>query len=251
MLEAYCSNHKKKSQGSRLRTLILSGDLVPTGTKSKHQENRTAWKTSFRGHKAPSVTPKPITGAPDLLTSPRPHEFHSQALEGTSGIGEIVHAASRVRIEASATTNDFLPATPAAAATSSASAKVLPSGAATSNTRSQVRTHMRSRSDATGIHHPPPIGLLLNPDFEFRQRLQLGDIASGRAFDNGCQCYFATASVSACASQRAIGKHLRGGNDQNHCTCGAPRLQPQLEFLKVGICIVCLKRSYLFMMSSF
>lgn len=183
LLEAYCCNHKKKSQGARLRTLILSGDLVPTGTKSKHLESRTAWKTSFRGHKAPNITPKPT---PDLLTAPRPHEFH--AADDPNPHGRQVTA--------------------------------------TNTHRSQVRTHMRSRSDATGIHHPPPIGLL-NPDFaELRSRLQLGDITSGRAFDNGCQCF---------ESPRGV-KQLRGG-DQSHCTCGAPRLQPQHEFLKALVSI--------------
>lgn len=184
LLEAYCCNHKKKSQGARLRTLILSGDLVPTGTKSKHLESRTAWKTSFRGHKAPNISPKPT---PDLLTAPRPHEFHAA--------------------------EDFNPH----------GRKLTTAG----TQRSQVRTHMRSRSDATGIHHPPPIGLL-NPDFaELRSRLQLGDITSGRAFDNGCQCF---------ESPRGVVKQLRGG-DQSHCTCGAPRLQPQLEFLKALVSI--------------
>ena len=72
LLEAYSFSHKKKSQGSRLKTLILSGDLVPAKRKT---ETRTAWKTSFRGQKCPAVTPKPPV---DLLTAPRPHEFHTQ-----------------------------------------------------------------------------------------------------------------------------------------------------------------------------
>ena len=187
MLEAYCCNHKKKSQGARLRTLILSGDLVPTGNKSNQLESRTAWKTSFRGHKCPAVTPKP-SATRDLLTAPRPHEFHTPTDSHMQSLG------------------------------------VGPSGGSSgiaSTHRTQVRTHMRSRSDATGIHHPPPIGLL-NLDLELRSRLQLGDITSGRAFDNGCQCF---------NSQRGVVNQLRG--EMHHCTCGAPRLQPQLEFLKV------------------
>jgi len=184
LLEAYCSNHKKKSQGSRLRTLILSGDLVPTGPKSKQLESRTAWKTSFRGHKCPAVTPKQQTPG-DLLTAPRPHEFHTPDSGVGSGAGSMTASTS-------------------------------------TSSRTAVRTHMRSRSDATGIHHPPPIGLMMNPaDLELRPRLQLGDISSGRAFDNGCCCF---------ESQRGVVNQLRG--EQNFCVCGAPRLQPQLEFLK-------------------
>ena len=189
LLEAYCSNHKKKSQGSRLRTLILSGDLVPTGPKTKHLESRTAWKTSFRGYKCPPVTPKqPAPG--NLLTAPRPHEFHTQDSGISIGAGSI-------------------------------------SASTCTTSRSAVRTHMRSRSDATGIHHPPPIGLMMNAtDLELRPRLQLGDISSGRAFDNGCLCF---------ESQRGVVNQLRG--EQNFCVCGAPRLQPQLEFLKVSLLI--------------
>jgi len=184
LLEAYCSNHKKKSQGSRLRTLILSGDLVPTGPKTKHLESRTAWKTSFRGYKCPPVTPKQPTPG-NLLTAPRPHEFHTQDSGISIGAGSI-------------------------------------SASTCTTSRSAVRTHMRSRSDATGIHHPPPIGLMMNAtDLELRPRLQLGDISSGRAFDNGCLCF---------ESQRGVVNQLRG--EQNFCVCGAPRLQPQLEFLK-------------------
>jgi len=186
LLEAYCCNHKKKSQGARLRTLILSGDLVPTGNKSNQLESRTAWKTSFRGHKCPAVTPKP-PATRDLLTAPRAHEFHTPTDSHMQSLGGGTSGGS--------------------------------SGIANTH-RTQVRTHMRSRSDATGIHHPPPIGLL-NLDLELRSRLQLGDITSGRAFDNGCHCF---------NSQRGVVNQLRG--ELHHCTCGAPRLQPQLEFLK-------------------
>ena len=76
LLEAYCVGSKKKSQGSRLRTLILSGELVPATRQSEQRGQQTAWRTSYRGHKCPAVTPRATQ--PDLLTSPRPHEFHTQ-----------------------------------------------------------------------------------------------------------------------------------------------------------------------------
>ncbi|XP_023347591.1 phosphatidylinositol 4-kinase beta [Eurytemora carolleeae] len=172
LLEAYSFGHKKKSQGSRLRTLILSGELVP----ARQGENSTAWKTSFRGYKCPAVTPKP---APDLLTAPRPHEFHTQA-----------------------STIELLPVI---------------------NIKTPMRTHTRSRSDATGLQ--PPSSCRIPPP-ELRPRLQLGDLMSGRAFDNGCHCL---------ESRQAAVNELRG--KQTHCACNAPRLQPQLEFLKALVSI--------------
>jgi len=167
LLEAYGFGHKKKSQGSRLRTLILSGELVPD-----KEDTRTAWKTSFRGHKCPAVTPKP---APDLLKAPRPHEFHTQtskveALPGVQG-------------------------------------------------KPTVRTHTRSRSDATGLQPP---SVFRAPQQDIRHKLQLGDLMSGRAFDNGCFCLDARPAAS---------------RTHKHCVCGAPRLQPQLEFLKALVSI--------------
>jgi len=178
LLEAYSFSHKKKSQGSRLRTLILSGDLVSTKHAKNGGEQRTAWKTSFRGHKCPTVTPKPAPS--DLLSAPRPHEFHTQV-----SIAEPTPVLS---------------------------------------SKTPVRTHTRSRSDATGLQ--PQVSLRL-PCQDLRPRLQLGDLASGRAFDNGCNCL---------ETRRAAFHNLRGG-EVAQCVCGAPRLQPQLEFIKALVSI--------------
>jgi len=179
LLEAYSFSHKKKSQGSRLRTLILSGDLVSSKNCKKGKDQRTAWKTSFRGHKCPTVTPKPAPS--DLLTAPRPHEFHTQ-----------VSTADPNTVQC---------------------------------TKTSVRTHIRSRSDATGLQ--PQVSLRL-PCQELRPRLQLGDLASGRAFDNGCHCLEVRVTAF---------NNLRRESETSQCECGAPRLQPQLEFIKALVSI--------------
>lgn len=54
--------------------------------------------------------------------------------------------------------------------------------------------------------------------------LCLGDLASGRAFDNGCRCF---------ESVRGTVNDLRG--QRTECTCGAPKLAPQKEFMKALI----------------
>ncbi|CAH2991897.1 unnamed protein product [Chilo suppressalis] len=56
------------------------------------------------------------------------------------------------------------------------------------------RGHHRSQSDASALRAPAP------------SARHLGDLASGRAFDNGCLC-------------------------AEHCVCGAPRLTPQIQFI--------------------
>lgn len=79
------------------------------------------------------------------------------------------------------------------------------------------KTHHRSQSDATGIlniskfTHMPP-------------KLCLGDLNSGRAFDNGCSCY---------ESVRGAVNDLLG--NQIVCSCGAPKLSPQKEFMRALI----------------
>ena len=99
------------------------------------------------------------------------------------------------------------------------------------------RTHIRSRSDATGLLLSPnnpvagvaghPGSLLSAPaTATARKRLHLGDLTSGRAFDNGCACF---------ESRVAAVNDLRG--ERTACSCGAPRLAPQQEFIRALISI--------------
>lgn len=80
------------------------------------------------------------------------------------------------------------------------------------------KTHYRSHSDATGMlcnfKKPviPPV------------KLSLGDLSSGRAFDNGCLCF---------ETQRGAVNDLLG--QQTVCSCGAPKLASEKEFLKALI----------------
>lgn len=80
------------------------------------------------------------------------------------------------------------------------------------------KTHHRSQSDATGMLHnfkkpsSPPV------------KLCLGDLSSGRAFDNGCLCF---------ETQRGAVNDLLG--QQTVCSCGAPKLASEKEFLKALI----------------
>lgn len=80
------------------------------------------------------------------------------------------------------------------------------------------KTHHRSQSDATGMLHnfkkpaAPPV------------KLCLGDLSTGRAFDNGCLCF---------ETQRGAVNDLLG--QQTVCSCGAPKLASEKEFLKALI----------------
>ena len=64
---------KKKSQGTRLKNLILSGELVPKELMKTPDD----WKTSFKGHKLPSLRVPGGEGG-QVTRSARPHEFHTQ-----------------------------------------------------------------------------------------------------------------------------------------------------------------------------
>ncbi|KAK7015186.1 Phosphatidylinositol 4-kinase beta [Halocaridina rubra] len=88
------------------------------------------------------------------------------------------------------------------------------------------KSHQRSRSDATvalqaniastrGHKRTPSSGSI---------KSCLGDLTSGRAFDNGCCCF---------DSEEARCNTLRGKTVE--CHCGAPRLSPELEFVRALI----------------
>lgn len=79
------------------------------------------------------------------------------------------------------------------------------------------KTHVRSRSDATGIFIKTSQSM---STLGGMQTDLAGDLTSGRAFDNGCICH---------SSSEAIVNDLTGR--ETICQCGAPRLKPQFEFV--------------------
>lgn len=81
------------------------------------------------------------------------------------------------------------------------------------------KTHHRSQSDATGLLN---VSLTLTPKiFQTPVQLCLGDLSTGRAFDNGCICF---------ESVRGTVNDLLG--HKTVCSCGAPKLAAQREFVK-------------------
>jgi phosphatidylinositol 4-kinase B len=79
------------------------------------------------------------------------------------------------------------------------------------------KTHHRSQSDASGL-----LGSLhLTATVTAPVKLCLGDLTTGRAFDNGCLCF---------ETVRGTVNGLLG--HQTVCTCGAPKLAPEKEFMK-------------------
>lgn len=100
------------------------------------------------------------------------------------------------------------------------------------------KTHHRSYSDATGSQSyslksiglkPPGSSLLAfnsNSLHSNGYKISLGDLTSGRAFDNGCVCF--NCCLSVC-------NELRGHRVE--CHCGAPRLTAEYEFIKCLITI--------------
>ena len=58
----------------------------------------------------------------------------------------------------------------------------------------------------------------------------IGDLSSGRAFHNGCTCAKDQPSGKPSGEDGGLADVVRGGW-LDDCRCGAPRLQPQLEFI--------------------
>lgn len=97
------------------------------------------------------------------------------------------------------------------------------------------KTHHRSQSDATVLladsrsphtlsishrmYQQPPYTTQTLPTTP--AKLCLGDLTSGRAFDNGCTCFETVrGQVNGLLGQRTL------------CNCGAPKTAPQKEFMK-------------------
>lgn len=83
------------------------------------------------------------------------------------------------------------------------------------------KTHHRSQSDATGLLNAPFTLSTTMKLFQTPVRLCLGDLSTGRAFDNGCSCF---------ESVRGTVNDLLG--HKTVCTCGASKLTAQREFMK-------------------
>uniref|UniRef100_A0A146KRY8 Phosphatidylinositol 4-kinase beta n=3 Tax=Lygus hesperus TaxID=30085 RepID=A0A146KRY8_LYGHE len=138
LLDAYSSDaalsSKKKSHGTKLKNLILSGELRPRDSEPTRRVSR----------------PSAITSSPTSLTAPSPLK----------------------------------------------------------------KTHHRSRSDASAL-------LGNKSSSNGTSRVCLGDLNSGRAYDNGCTCF------DTCQGKV---NDLRG--KRTLCSCDAPRLSPELELIK-------------------
>ncbi|XP_032670771.1 phosphatidylinositol 4-kinase beta isoform X1 [Odontomachus brunneus] len=83
------------------------------------------------------------------------------------------------------------------------------------------KTHQRSQSDATGLFQT-----IRRSHSGTINKVSLGDLSSGRAFDNGCTCFY---------SCQGVVNDLRG--QKTDCFCNAPRLAPELEFIQALISI--------------
>nr|CAI5822240.1 unnamed protein product [Callosobruchus analis] len=82
------------------------------------------------------------------------------------------------------------------------------------------KSHQRSQSDASALIPG------LKKTGTGVTKLCLGDLSTGKAFDNGCLCF---------DSCQGVVNDLRG--EKTECTCSAPRLGPELEFTKALISI--------------
>ena len=105
-----------------------------------------------------------------------------------------------------------------------------------------VKTHSRTRSDTTGIQN----SFMINRSHSLNSlKSFIGDLMSGRAFDNNCMCFdiIAQQQMNGCGINNKYDfnddiKIIRPtvaniNHDLNlKCVCNAPRLAPELEFTR-------------------
>ncbi|KAF2361498.1 Phosphatidylinositol 3-/4-kinase catalytic domain [Trinorchestia longiramus] len=194
LLDAFSSDsshQRKKSHGTKFKNLIFSDEIRP-----KSESDST-----FRGICRPSAPMQSLHRA-SIFT--RIKEHPSPGSNPSSPVGEMPSKLPPCMISQSVSRKTHQrsrsDATVALCGTMTAGAV---SGTATSSYKSHRRT--------------PSAGSIKNC---------LGDLNSGRAFDNGCSCF---------DSEEARCNALRGKTID--CQCGAPRLAPELEFVRSLISI--------------
>uniref|UniRef100_A0A6A7FW27 Phosphatidylinositol 4-kinase beta n=1 Tax=Hirondellea gigas TaxID=1518452 RepID=A0A6A7FW27_9CRUS len=188
-LSSDTSHQRKKSHGTKFKNLILSDELRP----------KSETDTTFRGVcRPPAAVPTQSLHRASIFT--RIKEHPSPGSNPGSPVGELP------------------PSLPPCAVPP-------PVGR---------RTHQRSRSDAvvalggtatTTAYAPYVKGHRRTPSAGSIKNC-LGDLNSGRAFDNGCSCF--DSEEARCNA--LLGKTI-------DCLCGAPRLSPELELMRAFISI--------------
>lgn len=170
LLEAYGSDanvpSKKKSHGTKLKNLILSGELLPKEVSKEQNSKFTALNKTSSG------------------SGGYYYQHQGGGVGGPGNFGGSMNS-------------------------NSSRMKVMNPNV---ETLSGKKTHMRSSSDVTGLLSPnlkaysgPAVNLYYSSILP-KPRLTLGDLTSGRAFDNGCSCF---------ESCKAAVNDLRG--KKTHC----------------------------------
>ncbi|XP_052234570.1 phosphatidylinositol 4-kinase beta-like isoform X2 [Dreissena polymorpha] len=98
----------------------------------------------------------------------------------------------------------------------------MPQSLGTTLSPSSKKTHIRSRSDATGVF----VKAISSQSNLTHHNYSCGDLASGRAFDSGCLCHKSTEAMKNDLTGKLV-----------PCQCGSPRLSPQIEFVKAMMSI--------------
>ena len=233
LLEAYVAcdkatsgNKKKVQHGIKLKNLILSGELVPKAKGAEKDKLQKPKKTIYT-HSQVS------TSGSDSQRRPIGHVRSRSDASGLLNCDQGKNAMKPF------TTATFLP-DHATAATVGANNYCNN----TTATRGNLITPLMGGGvgGARYTHQPfyphPKYNALLQHNSNGRNhpnslsstpakpKLSLGDLTSGRAFDNGCICF---------ESCKAAVNDLCGR--KTFCTCGAPRLAPQQEFIRALLSI--------------
>ena len=233
LLEAYVANdgassNKKKAQhGIKLKNLILSGELVPKDKNAERDKLQKPKKTIYThsqssklaSQKRPPGHVRSRSDATGLLNceeskhSMRP--FTTAAFLPDHATAAIVGNTNYCHTSSIMNTNkpNLIPPLMGGGV---GGARYTPQPFYPNSKINALHQH-----NTNGRNHPNCLNSTPS-----KPKLSLGDLTSGRAFENGCTCF---------ESCKAAVNDLCGR--KTHCTCGAPRLAPQQEFVRALLSI--------------
>lgn len=193
------SNHQKfKSQGAKLRELILSKGVHPTCNVPENGFKKSAILNNYHQHQQKNI-----------CSLHRKSKVHPSAMLTVQS-----HSKTHYRSHSDAT---------CASQCNAPGTAISPNG----STGVQNGVLLRVPSNGTIIANGR------------KNSSTLGDLSTGRAFDNGCACFQSNSSVCPfCVISSPLAKQISRDQEavslkqQQQCHCGASNIGPQYEFIQ-------------------
>ncbi|CAG2110364.1 unnamed protein product [Medioppia subpectinata] len=204
------SNSRRKSLGLKLRNLILSEELRPKQQRLQQQTQSLKLRNLILSEELRPKQQRLQQQTQSPMSATAPHKCtHNNGHENTKLCPNI-------------TNNENVSLNPIHCIQQQNNSC---NDHSITQTKYHNKTHQRSYSDFSCNQSLSlrsgslrPVGL----SSQSKGRVTLGDLTSGRAFDNGCVCF----NTCYCVCNELLGQRV------SLCHCGAPRLTAEYEFIK-------------------